>query len=270
MATGLATLCGAFSNASARCGMARTLRSAAGMRPTLFAFVCVMAIGACASEPQDARDLGSDDSADDEAKTDAARPAGMFHVIDASSFGDDDLRIVDLDLRRNGSFYIDEVGFLPNGDHDRFFGGYAFRKDSAGNRFIRVRTEDGASWRYGYKVVDGDLHFLDASGNVAWKMRQQRDPSTTHIDRVQEVFNTGKQRTPITTRTASQPEALWAQHDTSIGDWSVYTLTVDNKVHYVLENEDNYNLTVDIYAQNNQLLATGFRAYGWVFDQDLF
>ena len=228
----------------------------------------------CASDSMDeARDTASDDVVDDEAKTDAARPVGIYELIDPSSFEEGWPRMEHLDLRRDDTFYIYEIGpVLDEGNfsegYNSYFGTYTYNKDRYGNRYLRVTNERGNSWRYKYKVVNDELQFFYRNGEVGWRMRHLADPSAAHLARIREVFESGTNRRKVSDRASIHPDAVWSRYYDvqDIGDYGVYTLNVDGTVHYMLLGQGK----VEIYAKNNQLLAAALDGDTWEWTEDLF
>lgn len=230
-------------------------------------------IAGCAADVPDGRDPATDDIVDEDAKTDAARPVGIYELIDPYSFDEGWPRMEHLDLRRDDTFYVYEIGPAMLDDYNfgegynSYFGTYTLNKDRYGNRYLRVKS-DGESWRYKYKVVGGELHFFYRTGEVGWKMRRLDDPTPQHLARIREVFESGANRRKVNDRASSHPDAVWSHfYDVrESGDYGVYSLNVDGTVHYMLLGEG----MVEIYAKNNQLLAAALDGDTWEWTEDLF
>jgi len=227
----------------------------------------------CAADVPEGRDLATDDVVDPDAKSDAARPVGIYTLIDPNSFEEGWPRMEHLDLRRDDTFYIYDIGPVDNNGnfeegYNSYFGTYTLNKDRYGNKYLRVKNEDNASWRYKYKVVGDELQFFYRTGEIGWRMHREADPTPAHLARIREVFEAGTGRRKVNDRASIHPDAVWSRlydiRDT--GDYSIYTLNVDNTVHYMLLGEG----MVEIYAQNNQLLAAALDGNEWEWTEDLF
>lgn len=243
------------------------------MRLLLVALVSSLTVG-CATTPQDSgRDVASDDSDDLDAKQDgAARPVGLYTLIDPGSFEEGRPRMEFLDLRRDDTFYTYELGPVDNNGnfeegYDSYFGTFALTKDRYANRYLRVRPDGGGSWRYKY-TLDGDkLSFYYRTGEIGWSMERQADPPATQLARIRAVFEAGTNRRRINTRASSHPDALWSRfYDLrETGTYGTYTLNVDGTVYYMITGQG----MVEIYAANNQLVAAALEGDDWEWTEDL-
>lgn len=241
------------------------------MRSALLLVSLSLAVG-CADSGLDGRDVASDDVTDPDAKADAARPVGLFKLIDPNSFEEGFPRMEYLDLRRDDTFYTYEVGPVDNNGnfeegYNSYFGTFTLTKDRYANKYLRVKV-DGSSWRYKYKVEGDTLSFFYRGGEVGWKMKRQADPTAAHLDRIRTVFESGQNRRRANTRASSHPDAVWSRYYDvqDIGDYGVYTLNVDGTVHYMLLGQG----MVEIYAANNQLLAAALDGDTWEWTEDLW
>ncbi len=238
----------------------------------LGALVVVGCTGASGDDSPQGRDLATDDVVDTDARSDAARPVGIYTLVDPDSFEEGWPRMVHLDLRRNDTVYVYEIGpSLDEGNfgegYTSYFGTYTLNKDRYGNRYLRVKNHEGSSWRYKYKVDGDHLRFLYRSGEVGWSMKREADPTPEHLARIQQVFEAGTNRRKAD-RASSHPDAVWSRFYElrDLGDYGVYTLNVDGTVHYMVEGESQ----VEIYARNNQFLAAAQYGNDWEWTADLF
>jgi hypothetical protein len=240
---------------------------------SVLASLSLFAIG-CAADSSDGRDPGTDDVDDLDVKQDgAARPVGLYKLVDPNSFEEGWPRMEYFDLRRDDTFYTYEIGPVDNNGnfeegYTSYFGTYSLTRDRWANKYIRVRPEDGGSWRYKYKLDGDTLSFFYRSGEVGWTMKRQADPTAEHLARIREVFEAGTNRRAINDRASVHPDALWSRfydlRDT--GDYRLYTINVDGTVHYLITGEG----MVEIYAANNQLLAAALDGDTWEWTEGLF
>jgi len=247
-----------------------------GRMKTALALCAVSLFVGCAADPADSgRDVATDDAVDPDAKTDAARPVGIYELIDPLDFDEGMPRMEHLDLRRDDTFYTYEIGFSCDQDgyncsegYSSYFGTYTLNKDRYNNRYLRVRDERNESWRYKYKVSGDELHFYYRNGDVGWKMRRLEDPTAAHLARIEAVWESGDNRRKVNDRASTHPDAIWSRfYDLrETGDYAIYTVNVDGTVHYALYGED----MVEIYAKNNQLLAAALHGETWEWTGDLF
>lgn len=244
-----------------------------GMKTSVVALSVAVALGACATDAPVGRDTSSDDTVDPDAKTDAAKPVGIYTLIDPDSFEEGYPRMEHLDLRRDGTFYIYEIGPVDNNGnfeegYNSYFGTYTLNKDRYGNKYLRVKN-DGSSWRYKYKVAaNGELDFFYRDGSIGWRMKHEADPTAAHLKRIRAVFEAGTNRRKLANRTSSSPDAVWSHYYEvqDAGNYGVYTLSVDGDVHYMLLGDSS----VEIYAANNQLLASATKSQTWKWNEELF
>src|SRR5262245_39080763 len=147
-----------------------------------YLFVASSIVVGCASSIPSGRDVATDDVVDPDAKADAARPLGLYKLIDPGSFEEGFPRMEYLDLRRDDSFYTYEVGPVDNNGnfeegYNSYFGTFTLTKDSHANKYIRVKV-DGSSWRYKYSIDGDTLSFFYRTGEIGWTMKHQADPTS--------------------------------------------------------------------------------------------
>lgn len=226
----------------------------------------------CAISATESHDTGTDDVVDLEAKNDAARPLGLYKLLDPNSFEEGWPRMEYLDLRRDDTFYTYEIGPVDNNGnfeegYNSYFGTFTLTKDRYQNKYVRVKV-DGDSWRYKYKVEGDTISFFYRNGEVGWRMERQPDPTAAHLERIREVFESGEHRRRTNSRASSHPDAVWSRYYDlqDLGDYGVYTLNVDGTVHYMVTGQG----MVEIYAANNQLLAAALDGETWEWTEDLW
>jgi hypothetical protein len=117
-------------------------------------------------------------------------------LIDPYSFDTGAPRMEHIDLRRDDTYYIYEIGPVDNyGNLDEgynsYFGTFTYNRDGYGNTYIRVKHETYGTWRYKYELVNGELQFFYRTGEVGWRMRHLDDPTLAHVARIHEVFEVG-------------------------------------------------------------------------------
>src|SRR5688500_8196935 len=124
----------------------------------LLAVVPMFALVGCATDDDTSRDERTDDVEDPDAKLDgAAKPLGLYSLIAPNSFEEGWPRMVSLDLRRDGTFYVYEIGPVDNNGnfeegYNSYFGKYTLTRDGWGNKYLRIKPDDGGSWREKYKL----------------------------------------------------------------------------------------------------------------------
>ena len=241
----------------------------------LFAFVPMIAMVGCATDDAaPPRDERTDDVEDPEAKLDgAAKPLGLYSLIDPNSFEEGWPRMEYLDLRRDGTFYVYELGPVDNNGnfeegYNSYFGTYSLTKDGWGNKYLRIKPDDGGSWRDKYKLDGDTLSFFYRTGEIGWRMK--RAPEFTRADRdaVEAAWEANTGRRKITNRASAHPDALWSRlydlDDT--GTYTLYTFRAGGEVRYAITGEG----MVEVYAANNQLLAAALDGTdGWEWTADL-
>lgn len=246
------------------------------MRTTalLFAFAPLMTVVGCAGDAIPSHDERTDDVEDADAKLDGAvKPLGLYTLIDPDSFDEGWPRMVSLDLRRDGTFYVYELGPVDNNGnfeegYNSYFGHYTLTKDRYDNKYVRLKPDSGGSWREKYKLDGTTISFFYRTGEVGWRMK--RAPLFTQEDRskVEAAWEANTGRRKITDRASAHPDALWARfydlRDT--GAYTLYSFRVDNVTRYAITGEG----MVEVYAANNQLLAAALDgAEGWEWTADL-
>lgn len=233
-----------------------------------------LALAGCATAPAGtSRDVAIDDVDDAEAKQDgAARPLGIYKLVDPSSFEEGWPRMEWLDLRRDDTFYVYEIGPVDNNGnfeegYNSYFGTFSLTRDRYSNKYVRVKV-DGDSWRYKYKLEGDILSFFYRNGEVGWRMKRQADPTAAQLGRIRDVFEAGTNRRKINNRASVHPDALWSRfYDLrDVGNYELFTLNVDGAVFYGITGAD----MVEIYAVNNQLVAAALYGNDWEWTEDLF
>ncbi|MFN0245475.1 MAG: hypothetical protein ACKV2T_01120 [Kofleriaceae bacterium] len=240
----------------------------------LLAIVPMFALVGCATEDTSTRDERTDDVEDLDAKLDgAAKPLGLYTLIDPNSFEEGWPRMVSLDLRRDGTFYVYDIGPVDNNGnfeegYSSYFGKYTLTKDRYNNKYIRLKPDNGGSWREKYKLDGTTISFFYRTGEVGWRMKSA--PEFTPADRakVEAAWEANTGRRKITNRASAQPDALWSRfYDLrQRGDYTLYTFNAAGVTRYAITGEG----MVEVYAANNQLLAAALDGeLGWEWTADL-
>lgn len=241
----------------------------------LLSIVPVFALVGCATDDTTSRDERTDDVEDPDAKLDgAAKPLGIYTLIDPNSFEEGWPRMESLDLRRDGTFYVYEIGPVDNNGnfeegYNSYFGKYTLTKDRYNNKYIRIKPDGGtSSWREKYKLEGDTISFFYRSGEVGWRMKRGAEFTTADRAKVEAAWESNTGRRKINNRASAHPDAIWSRfydlRDT--GDYSLYTLNVGGTTRYALTGQG----MVEIYAANNQLLAAALDgADGWEWTADL-
>ena len=229
-------------------------------------------VGCVDSGPPEGEDFD-----DPDAKADGvANPLGMYDLMNPDSF-DDEPRIDRLDIRSDGTYYEEEQSLVLADDYNtetgwsETFGTFKFTKDRYGNRYIRftdaVRPED--TWRWKFKPHGNgtaQIDFIYATNEVGFSMKRQTRPTATFVKDLKAAFPTAH-RTTISDPTPSHwtgalPDSLAARvRELRIADEDhsdtikASYFTVDGSKVYVVEYGVTDNQTVEIFAQNSQLLA---------------
>jgi len=225
------------------------------------ALALIALLGCADATNDDGRDRATDDIEDAEAKLDGAvKPVGLYKLIDPYSFEEGMPRFEWLDLRRDGTFYIYEIGpVLDEGNfsegYNSYFGTYTLTKDRYGNKYVRVSPERGGSWREKYTLAGDVASFYYRGGEVGWTMH--REPALTAADRkaVRDGWESGEGRRKFSDRADVHPDAMWSRYYDirDIAEYTLATLRVGDTVYYTLSGGG----IVEIYAANNQLVANG-------------
>ncbi len=240
----------------------------------LLSLAPMFALVGCATDDMTSRDDGTDDVEDPDAKLDGAvKPLGLYSLIAPDSFEEGWPRMVSLDLRRDGTFYVYEIGPVDNNGnfeegYNSYFGKYTLTKDGWGNKYLRIKPDDGGSWREKYKLDGDTLSFFYRSGEVGWKMKRATEFTTADRAKVEAAWEANTGRRKISSRASTHPDAMWTRfyHLDDLGDYSLYTFNVAGTTRYAITGQG----MVEIYAANNQLLAAALDgADGWEWTGDL-
>ncbi|MDX2088278.1 MAG: hypothetical protein SFX73_10530 [Kofleriaceae bacterium] len=244
---------------------------------SLTTFALCSLLFACATDPgaESLRDVGDDDVEDVEAKYDGpGMPAGLYDLIDPDRFDEGMPRIVQLDLRSDGTYFNEELGPTMLDDYNfgegvsTTFGTYKFTRDRWDNRYIRFYDPDhDSTWRWPYKMSGGKVQFIYRTREVGFEMKRAERPTAAFVSSVKSTFETAT-RTNIADPTPSHwtgalPNA-WSERvrdlrieleDDLEGTMKTWSYKVDGKKVYAIEWGPETDRKVEVFAQSGQLLA---------------
>jgi hypothetical protein len=239
------------------------------MKAILFSVVCgALALG-CATNDGDAEQLDDLDSKADG----AVQLTGLYTVVRPSGgFRDEAAYMMRLDLRSDGTYYENEVASFDAGDGNfeegerTSFGTFEVTRDTDGTHYLVFSDstlETSWSWEFTSANHGATLHFywdIYEDDNYAFDMRREPRPTTTFVNHV-------KAKYPTSTRTTLDhdsigadgiPESVYARFEDEYYAERPVTAArfyVDSRKVYAIELGEGDARSIEVYANNGQLIA---------------